>query len=503
MIKGLTLLINLNNLNFSENSPLEKKDSFEISWFLLILLNLINTSFLNFSSKKEILDFQFHPYFINNLQPIDKYLFKDKEIIKKVDEDLEFLYKNLSIQDTIDIFQKMNKVFENFETISNLKFLTSNNQKENILVCRECEKNCYFNLNYEQDYNLNKNIENTEISINQKPNIVFLESKKVKNFEKNSSYLNINNVDSKFDKDLNKMQNLQYDIAQFLIKKDNLFQSFADNSELNNKDLMENVFQKNSHYIVSLKRVIKSDEDFDEFNKANISYTEDEILFQGVIEKENKFSNLQILESEMQNKGFELVFQIDEKSSKRFDDFQKIINQNLINSSLSLINNFEIQSQLNMEKININFQNFSEEIVEFIKNIFLKLQPQGVNKVLIRLEPPEMGVLELEIRVKSKEVEIIAKIEKPEVFQEIRQNLNNMKVILENSGMVLKDFQMFLVTDFYNSKMAPYNFGKENRKNNESRYSIEKVENIFDDTIQENNRIESFYNKNGNYYFIV
>lgn len=511
MIKELTSFTNLSILNFSDNSFLKKKNPSEINLFLMIFLNLIDQSLYDLLLKKEISDFQFCSWFIDNFQLNNDYFLENNQIIQNMDDNFENIDGKLYMENIIDIFLKMNQRFENFERISNLIFFDLDKQKANFYNNRN-EKAFSFNLNYETnseiDNNLNEEIKNEEMSINQKSNIVFLKPDKIQNFKEYFLCSKIDEVDLNFDKDLNEIQRLQYTISQFLIKKNHLIQNHVDNSELNNKDFKKNIFQQNSDWAVSLKTVVKTDKDLKEFNKAKVSDIKDEILVQRITEKGNNIYTSQILESEElefgeKNKGFDLVFQTNKNLLVKFGNFQRFMNEDLINFHLNLHNTSAIQSQINLEKISINFQNFTEEIVEFLKNILLEFQPEQVNRALIKLEPPEMGVLELEIKVKNKEVEIIAKIEKPEVFQEIRQNLNNMKAILENSGMILKDFQMFLTTNFYNGKMSAYDFGKENRKNNESKDRIGDIKNAFENTMWQNNQVEKFYNKNGKYYYVV
>lgn len=496
MIKGLTSPINFNNLKFSENSFLNKKDPSGIDCFLIILLNLIDQSLSGLFSEKETLDFQFSPYFIRNLQLNN--LFTNREMEQNVDDNFENISRNLSIENISNIFKKIKEIFKDSEKIANLEFLNLNDKKENILIERKDEKDFSFDLDNKinNNLNLNKNIDQKS------NNVEFLEYDKTQNLEKYFSYSNVNKMNLNFYENLDTIQRSQHEISQYLIKKNYLIQRFIENLRFN-KDIIKNVFPQNFNELYLLKTIIKKFNEY-EFNKEKISNISDGILCKRVIEKgNNNFLNSPLLESEKQNKGFDLIFHINKKSLEKFDNFQRLGNQDSINSFLNLNNNFEIQSQLNVEKININFQNFREEIVEFFKNIFLELQPEGVNRALIKLNSPEMGILELEIKVKNKEVEIVAKIEKPEVFQEIRQNVNNIKIVLENSGMVLKDFQMFLFPNFYNGKMSNDEFEKENRKNNENRYRIESIKNTSDNIALQNNQVEKIYNKNGRYYYIV
>jgi flagellar hook-length control protein FliK len=95
-----------------------------------------------------------------------------------------------------------------------------------------------------------------------------------------------------------------------------------------------------------------------------------------------------------------------------------------------------------------NFQPFHKvplsELANFIRDFSIELLPEGEKMARLSLEPPELGRLELEVKVKDKKVEVVARVEKPEVLHEIRQRLHQIKTHFEEAGLQLKDFQLSL-----------------------------------------------------------
>ncbi len=82
------------------------------------------------------------------------------------------------------------------------------------------------------------------------------------------------------------------------------------------------------------------------------------------------------------------------------------------------------------------------EVNLFIKNLTLEISPSGERKAEIQLEPPEMGKIELEVKIRDGEVEIYAKVEKTETFSQLQQDLTQLKAQLEDLGLRLKEFQL-------------------------------------------------------------
>ncbi|MDF2953657.1 MAG: Flagellar hook-length control protein FliK [Thermodesulfobacterium sp.] len=186
---------------------------------------------------------------------------------------------------------------------------------------------------------------------------------------------------------------------------------------------------------------------------------------------------------------------LNKRSETQINPFQKIVNNELVKSV------FDVENVNKTEDIkNANFYRLPDTFMEIVKDMVLEIQPEGEKKALIKLEPPEMGSLDLEIKVKNKDIEIVARIEKQEVLQEIKQNLHHIKASLEESGFNLRNFQLLLGSGFDGGSFVK-NFQREGEKYFYGEKS-EKLEEVNEDTIK-NEDLVKFYNKKGNYYYIV
>ncbi len=85
-----------------------------------------------------------------------------------------------------------------------------------------------------------------------------------------------------------------------------------------------------------------------------------------------------------------------------------------------------------------------ENFAEVIKNFTIELKPSGEKRAEFELEPPELGKLELKVKVKEGEVEILARVEKAETLSLLRNELTQIRNDLEALGLKLKDLQLSL-----------------------------------------------------------
>ncbi len=85
-----------------------------------------------------------------------------------------------------------------------------------------------------------------------------------------------------------------------------------------------------------------------------------------------------------------------------------------------------------------------ENFAEVIKNFTIELKPSGEKRAEFELEPPELGKLELKVKVKEGEVEILVRVEKAETLSLLRNELTQIRNDLEALGLKLKDLQLSL-----------------------------------------------------------
>jgi hypothetical protein len=206
-------------------------------------------------------------------------------------------------------------------------------------------------------------------------------------------------------------------------------------------------------------------------------------------------NDLEVKKGEILKEELKLYNSLERKFKMEENNFQKIFDVSLIKSDFRMENLVKVEHT----KI-IDFQKFPEGFLEIIKEMSLEIQPEGEKKAFIKLEPPEMGSLDLEIKVKDKNIEIIARVEKPELLQELKHNLHLIKAGLEDSGFNLKEIQLFLGSNF-NDKNLVKDFSKEKR-NYSQKAEVEDMKEI-DKKALKNWDLLKFYNRNGKYYYIV
>lgn len=85
-----------------------------------------------------------------------------------------------------------------------------------------------------------------------------------------------------------------------------------------------------------------------------------------------------------------------------------------------------------------------ERLPEFIKDIAIEVSPRGEKKAFVQLEPPELGKMEVNLRVHDGEVEIQIKVEKHEAFHHLREELSQLRQHIEELGFRVKEFQVSL-----------------------------------------------------------
>lgn len=137
------------------------------------------------------------------------------------------------------------------------------------------------------------------------------------------------------------------------------------------------------------------------------------------------------------------------------------------------------------------------ELIEMLKNEVLKTKERVEGRGIIEIRDKILGNLKIEVEVDNGEVRIISKVDKPEIVQEFRSYSLEIKQSLEEVGLKLKDFQIFLGTSFDNISSEryfnSYRRGKEKMNKGIDNLDLREYEEIF----------EERENLKGNFYFIV
>lgn len=111
------------------------------------------------------------------------------------------------------------------------------------------------------------------------------------------------------------------------------------------------------------------------------------------------------------------------------------------------------------EKRGLNLDSVSlERIEQMVKDLIYELRPSGEKKASLKLEPPELGEIEIDLKVQEQKIEILFKVERPEVARELYLHLSPLKHSLEQRGLNLSEFQ---VTFFGSEGGSAYSFWKD------------------------------------------
>ena len=504
---------NLNNLSYNKGGISD--------FFLYILLNLINNQFLENQNSSENLSISeiFNANLNENLDQCSNLMGKSYE---NKDLDLISLY----------LFYLFNH--------NEPKFLNEKN-----LVSLEPDKIDKIN-NFQFDKDPPLFIKNLIPFLLSHKEIDFSQLNQI--FEKTFSDFNTENITNKEgevsqilniseNEDLNKEENLVKEkveglkVYEFLTQMGNLskiqgdkffyIQNYKENNQSNKENFpfYINTFQNNNQSkieenpILQIKNIENNPQNLNH-NWLNVSlskgYTNQdagqdgsEIDFNGkVLNIRRDFSNfisshndLEVKKEEILKEEFKFYNSLERKFKMEENNFQKIFEAGLIKSDFRMENLVKVEHSKT-----IDFHKFPEGFLEMIKEMSLEIQPEGEKRAFIKLEPPEMGSLDLEIKVKDKNIEIIARVEKPELLQEMKHNLHLIKAGLEDSGFNLKEIQLFLGSNF-NDKNLVKDFSKEER-NYSQKTEVEEIKEIDEKEIK-NRDLLKFYNRNGKYYYIV
>ena len=520
MIKILNNTLNLDIQNFNNFNKNELKRS---DWFQLILLSLIDNNNLfelkstkkGLNKSKEIIENLYSEEFLEKIKHlISLYLvqipenknfseaFNNKDLNS---EKVSFLKNNIAqiLNTNIEDF-KIDKEKLSFieEIISYLIKLNSEeitpSQSNQIL------EKVTFNFDHIHMENLLERLNNImnllefQESFENKENFLIGDDRKWLEFIR---FLNEIKSLIKIQADINMPNQSLNHKSQSLVDKET-FQNNVDISQMDNtQKLNENLslrFKRFENKDFNINNLVDSysEEKCSNSNNLTDQFNKENSIFKNNINENIENNNLVFKKRGVLNKELSLYDFLNKRFETKVNIFQNLVHNELIKNHLEIGNITKLENTPV-----VNFQKISGDISEIVKDMVLEIQPHGEKKALIKIEPPEMGFLDLEIKVKNKEVEIVAKIEKIELLQEIKQNLHNIKTSLEESGLNLKDVQLFLNSGFDNGNMVK-NFEREDRNYSEHKTKTERIEEINSKDIKTED-LNKFYNRNGKYYYIV
>ena len=78
-----------------------------------------------------------------------------------------------------------------------------------------------------------------------------------------------------------------------------------------------------------------------------------------------------------------------------------------------------------------------KEVPEFVREMVIKLHPEGKHEANLRLHPPELGELHLSVSVDKGEVKLLLTVEHPRAAEALQQHLSDLQRSLEGLGFQL------------------------------------------------------------------
>jgi hypothetical protein len=136
------------------------------------------------------------------------------------------------------------------------------------------------------------------------------------------------------------------------------------------------------------------------------------------------------------------------------------------------------------------------ELPDFVRNLVLEVHPQGEQKARLELFPPELGRLDIEVRVENGEVSVVGKLENPQAYQDILKEVPVIKTHLEELGLKVKELVFTLTSGNAN---LPYH-GNRQPKENKGGLSVKNNSKLLTQRIPKE---ETLVNPKGRYYYIV
>jgi len=359
---------------------------------------------------------------------------------------------------------------EKFSTLMNEKIFQGS---YNILQFKNSEKKIILGLKFPKE--VKKEIKETNINKN-----LSNEGKIYKN-----KYLEIANEKLKIDniKEIPQQRFIGLKKSLYIIY--NLTKNNNKNDKLSNiqnpKEILSNNTNQTTQFLLNHSSKLSINQ-FKSINQSEIKslHLKD---FQFFNENENKLKKIF-------RENCEFVY--DKKIEKSFhSEFVIFVNKSGVND-IHYIRN--LNKNLDFNKTDLN------NLSQFIKNMVLEIHPEGEKRAFVKLEPPELGSLDVKIDLHQDQVKIIIKVEKPEIIQDLKHHYLQIKTGLEEAGLHLKEFYIFIGGDMEGQQFTKY-FNKEQRyfKNYPPRNSLKAINhNSYNKSL-----ISKLVNMNGTYYYIA
>ena len=403
MIKILNNTLNLDIQNFNN---LNKNDLKRSDLFQLILLSLIDNNNLfdlestkkGFNKSKEIIGNLYSEEFLEKIKHlIFLYL---GQIPENKNFSEAFNNKNLNSEKVSflknNIAQILNTNIEDFridkeklsfieEIISYLVELDSEKIAPSQL--NQILEKITFNFNQTHMQNLSEKLNNIMNLLEFQKSFENKEKFLIKDDRKWLEFIRfLNQVKSlrKIQTDVN-ISNQSFNHKNQILADKETFQNNINISQMNNtQKLNENLslrFKKFEKKDFNINNLVNSysEEKYLNLNKMPDQLNKENLIFKNIINENIKNNDLVLKKGE--------VF---DKKLSFYETFQNLVHNELIKNHLEIGNITKLENTPV-----VNFQKIPGDILEIIKDMVLEIQPHGEKKALIKIEPPEMGFLNI------------------------------------------------------------------------------------------------------------
>ncbi|OAG27132.1 flagellar hook-length control protein FliK [Thermodesulfatator autotrophicus] len=215
-------------------------------------------------------------------------------------------------------------------------------------------------------------------------------------------------------------------------------EKLANNIQAENLKLDENINKNKKKQIQTAQNI---------YHKEKISREKDPA---GNIQKEFKKETLKNNDSLIENKLLKEKNSIKEnKEFRAIENSQNIQNtKDTLNShaekkehlitNLKVTTNTEIETAKNItvKENHHTAQSFKvEEVPNFVKELVLKIYPQGKHEAKIKLDPPELGEIHVTVSIDKGEVKLLLTVGHTKAAEALQQHLHQLGTSLENLGL--------------------------------------------------------------------
>ncbi len=193
---------------------------------------------------------------------------------------------------------------------------------------------------------------------------------------------------------------------------------------------------------------------------------------------ENRFKNIKDMGNEVEQKTEAFDKQEPEKIAKESINIIKTepvkeavtpANLNLNLEKEIITNEIKLDKTSNTRQILEQYQEISDKILNKVDNVIKYMATKGTEAVSIRLQPPELGKIHIELTIKDNSINAKINTENIAVKEVILTNIDQLKAGIENNGFNINklDVEIGGFKNFLSNDSQSFNKkGKNGTKNN-------------------------------------